>query len=81
MSTPQFRHGECFFYADGVCTLTGARVRAEDPGCPLFTPKAFQPYGYPPILWYGWYGFPGYWWPSPWPWFTWPAWMWPWWFW
>ena len=39
MSFPQPKHGECLYYSDGVCLITGARVKADDPACPRFTPK------------------------------------------
>jgi|GEM_PF-5531212 len=53
MSIFQPRHGECLYYADGICLATGARVKAEEPACPMFTPKIMPytaptyPYTYP----------------------------------
>ncbi len=36
----QPRHGDCAYFANGFCTLKGAKVSPDDPACPDFVPRA-----------------------------------------
>lgn len=33
-------HGDCVYFKDGLCTLSGVAVDPSGSGCPRFTPKS-----------------------------------------